>query len=263
MEYGDDELRVVTELDQVEAPRQIRRVNVDGQEKAILLDMKGHRRRWDFTVEHPIYGKLVCSYYPKAALRQLEGHFGRGFSGDQDGTLTITRESLVCTDAGMEYLQRQIQQGIHDALIGLVIEAQTHGLFLCDGQEFVVTGLESRKRGMLKSLVTYHETVAKQRQGLDKPGRPQKWSGPELDEAVPLAMEKISPQRLVTPDKVAEELTHLYPHKEPFPSGAALKQKIGRACKIKWGDMKKRDIIRRNSVPVNINEGMVKDRLKD
>jgi hypothetical protein len=50
----------------------------------------------------------------------------------------------------MEYLLKHIQQGLHDALCGLVMEAQIHGLFARNEHEFMIANL-SQKRKSIKS----------------------------------------------------------------------------------------------------------------
>jgi len=85
MEYGDEQVRVLAEIDEIGKHRRLIRFQQDGEERTVLIDDVGHRRRWDFTIEHPIYGKLVCSYYPGEAKKQLENHFGAGFAQEKDG----------------------------------------------------------------------------------------------------------------------------------------------------------------------------------
>jgi len=71
MDYGDHELRVLTEIDEVEKQRQLIRHTYAGEERTFLVSEEGCRQRWDFTIEHQVYGKLVCSYYPQGAEDQL------------------------------------------------------------------------------------------------------------------------------------------------------------------------------------------------
>jgi hypothetical protein len=46
----------------------------------------------------------------------------------------------------MEYLLRYTQQGLHDALCGLVMEAQIHGLLARNGHDFMVPNLSQKKQ---------------------------------------------------------------------------------------------------------------------
>lgn len=164
MEYGDEELRVLTEIDEIEKQRQLFHFERDGEERTILLDGVGHRSRWDFAIEHPIYGKLVCSYYPDAAKKQLQGYFGSGFAQERDGEQVIPGlMHWSCTDAGMEYLLKHIQQGLHDALCGLVMEAQIHGLFARNGHEFMISNLSQKKE--INQVRNYYRARMNERLG--------------------------------------------------------------------------------------------------
>jgi hypothetical protein len=148
MEYGDDDVRVLTEIDKVEAPRRIRRV--PELNLAILIDENGHRERWDFTIENPMYGKLVCTYYPGEALPQLVDYFVDVFaeykhkSGDR--SINPVLPPLRCASAGGRYLRKQIQQGVHDALCGLLMEAGVYGLRERNGHEFIIPKLAQKRR---------------------------------------------------------------------------------------------------------------------
>lgn len=147
MEYGDEEIRVLTEIDEIEKQRQFLRLKHDGGERTVLLESVGHRPRWDFTIEDSVYGKLVCSYYPEAAKKQLKGYFGNGFAQERDGERVVPGlMHWSCTDAGMEYLLKHIQQGLHDALSGLVMEAQIHGLLAQNGRDFMIPSLSTKKQ---------------------------------------------------------------------------------------------------------------------
>jgi hypothetical protein len=164
MEYGDEEVRVLTEIDEIEKQRQLRRSTTRGGERTDLLDQEGSRQRWDFSIEHPIYGKLVCSYYPEGAGDQLEGWFARQFTYEEKGKSSVQGIPMwSCTEAGMEYLQKHIQQGLHDALCGLVGEAGINGLFARNGREVMIPNLSQKRR--VKELRDYYDTRMNKRLG--------------------------------------------------------------------------------------------------
>jgi hypothetical protein len=175
MEHGDDELRVLTEIDDVTKKRHVKRFNAGGQESAILIDKEGHRARWDFTIENPMYGKLVCSYYPEDAQQQIQGYFRSGFAEEKDGKRSVPAIPMwSCTASGMKYLQEQIQQAIHNALAGLVMEAQVHGLRDCNGDYFIIPNLDLKKQvGQIRKFYKAHANNrlgAHQGQQRDKAG---------------------------------------------------------------------------------------------
>lgn len=173
MEYGNDELRILTEIDDMGRRRQPYSFVADGQERTVLLDENGQRPRWDFTIEHPIYGKLVCSYYPDSAENQLKGWFGNGFAQEKDGKRQVPGIPMwACTEAGMEYLQRHIQQALHDALTGLVLEAQIAGLHARNGEEFLIPGLKMNKQ--INQVRRYYEVQMNERLGRRQGHRPDK-----------------------------------------------------------------------------------------
>jgi hypothetical protein len=156
MEYGDGGVRVLTEIDEVEKQRQLFRCTYEGEERTVLINKEGCRQRWDFSIEHPIYGKLVCSYYPKGAEEQLDGWFGSGFAQEENGKSSVPGIPMwSCTEAGMKYLQKHIQQGLHDALCGLVMEAQIQGLLERNGHEFMISGLDMKKQ--IKDLRRFYQ----------------------------------------------------------------------------------------------------------
>jgi hypothetical protein len=52
MEFGDESVRIVTEVDDIGKARELRKVNHDGETRTFLLDSVGHRRRWDFGIQN-------------------------------------------------------------------------------------------------------------------------------------------------------------------------------------------------------------------
>ena len=164
MDYGDHELRVLTEIDDITKKRDRRRFSTGSEERTVIVDTEGHRPRWDFTIEHPMFGKLTSSYYPEDAREQLERYFGRGFGEVEDGILSIPAIPVWnCVDAGQQYLLEKIQQCIHDALCGLVMEAEVSGLSERNGHEFTIPDLNQKVR--VDQIHSYYRNRTNKRLG--------------------------------------------------------------------------------------------------
>jgi hypothetical protein len=167
MEYGDDDVRVLTEIDNVEVPRQVRRI--PELNLVTLLEGEGQRERWDFTVENPMYGKLVCSYYPDEALPQLVDNFVDVFAGYKDKFGNYpghpVNAALGCATAGGRYLRKQIQQGLHDALCGLLMEAEVYGIRERNGHEFAIFRLNLNLKRSINRIRNHYSGRMNKRLG--------------------------------------------------------------------------------------------------
>jgi len=87
----------------------------------------------------------VCSYYPQGAEDQLARHFAKGFTNQGIPTWSSTK-------AGLEYLQEKIQEGVHDALYGLVVEAMIQGIRRRNGHDFLIAVDLTKQTNELRSF---------------------------------------------------------------------------------------------------------------
>lgn len=162
MEYGEQDLRILTEIDRIEKQRPVYRFVLGGEEQTELADKNGQRERWDFIVENPLYGKMICSYYPEEAVKELRNYYAAFFSYEKDGEEYVQGIPMSgCTSEATAYLRTRMQQGIHDALCSLILEARVHGLSESNGRTFVRPDLDTNKG--VTQIQNYNKTRLRRR----------------------------------------------------------------------------------------------------
>jgi hypothetical protein len=129
----------------------------------IEVVMEDTGQRWDFTIEHGIYGKLVCSYYPREGENHLQHCFDRIFTKPQ-GKHSILEfgPALHCYHQAYNLMKEKIAHNIHDSMIGFIKEVFLETLIELNGWEFNLK-LDAAKK--MKSIRDFHSKASGLRMG--------------------------------------------------------------------------------------------------
>jgi hypothetical protein len=108
-----------------------------------------------FTIEHPIFGKLVCLYSPGQAT---SGTLASGFKRH----LGNPSEILLCHNHALGLIHRKIKRNLKDAMEGLIREVMFETMRDLNGHAFIG---ELKAKQWKKSIKDWHASASGKRIG--------------------------------------------------------------------------------------------------
>ncbi|SRR6266481_996446 len=111
-----------------------------------------------FTIEHPIFGNLVCSYAPgQAASGTLASSFERRLGNPS--------EILLCHRHALDLVDRKIKRNLQDAMEGLIKEVIFETMRDLNGYAFMGSLKVKEWNNFIKN---WHASASAKRMGLTK-----------------------------------------------------------------------------------------------